>query len=436
MSKMEDNDSDQNQERLHSEQSVHDHAEGNETWRSWLWCCGNDPLDRSRRVRERRDTSMTARALLATNNTRAEENLSRSDVSRKVRVVRRAISILDRRIDGKEKSSVRSPTRLRRYREDLVSAVEQTFSRRHFYIFLMCQMRLVCRLNGEDGLSRPILVAVFVMSAGMSLKWMDVVRAPDINASPVQCSITEDLRYSGWEYLMQFDDENSEDTVYVLAARERRLMGSTVFDISLATSSPSTTWLFFDQSIIARLRSKNLFGTRWSLHLLRPGGRQYEMLNLLYTANLLRSSPSTHVARIWNLDEDRLPICLSRNGISNALIDKDSDRETHILRTRQAKYDAAEGVYQLDFRGRVKIASARNFQLEWDDRTPHRPCARDDDENEEDGSGCAQRMCFLFGRVREKDARSNTFAMDFEYPLSPLVAFALSLAQCSEKVAC
>ena len=73
---------------------------------------------------------------------------------------------------------------------------------------------------------------------------------------------------------------------------------------------------------------------------------------------------------------------------------------------------AEVNAYVLNFNGRVTMASVKNFQL---------VDAIDGDEN----------VVLQFGKVG-----ANVFTCDFQYPISPLQAFAVCLSSFDGKLAC
>lgn len=80
------------------------------------------------------------------------------------------------------------------------------------------------------------------------------------------------------------------------------------------------------------------------------------------------------------------------------------DEETNVLKSRTAKWSPKEQAFILNFNGRVKLASVKNFQL----------CMADDPH---------EKIVLQFGRVGQDE-----FTMDFSAPLTPLQAFAISLS--------
>lgn len=83
-----------------------------------------------------------------------------------------------------------------------------------------------------------------------------------------------------------------------------------------------------------------------------------------------------------------------------------------VYTNREPVYREDIGAYCLDFGGRVSMASVKNFQL----------------ISEEDPS---MGNVLQFGRVG-----ADLFTMDFQWPLSPFQAFAISLSSCDTKLAC
>lgn len=67
------------------------------------------------------------------------------------------------------------------------------------------------------------------------------------------------------------------------------------------------------------------------------------------------------------------------------------------------------GAFVLNFGGRVKVASVKNFQL----------CERD-----------VQDHIVQFGRIEGR----HSFTMDFQYPLTPMQAFAIAISSLQSKI--
>ena len=73
-------------------------------------------------------------------------------------------------------------------------------------------------------------------------------------------------------------------------------------------------------------------------------------------------------------------------------------------------YDSERGCFTINFNGRVKMASVKNFQLVHEESTDH--------------------IMLQFGRIAK-----DTFNVDIRYPMSPLQAFAICLTSLDSKIA-
>lgn len=84
------------------------------------------------------------------------------------------------------------------------------------------------------------------------------------------------------------------------------------------------------------------------------------------------------------------------------------------LRNRQPWWNVDLGAFVLNFGGRVRVASVKNFQL----------CEINDHENNNEN------IMLQFGRIEGR----HSFNMDFSYPLSPVQAFAISISSLQSKL--
>ena len=75
------------------------------------------------------------------------------------------------------------------------------------------------------------------------------------------------------------------------------------------------------------------------------------------------------------------------------------------------RWNDTVGAFVLNFNGRVTMASVKNFQL----------ITHDD----------AEKVVLQFGRVGKDD-----FTMDFQWPVTPFQAFAITLSSFDSKIAC
>eukprot|EP00195_Chlamydomonas_chlamydogama_P011442 CAMPEP_0202901248 /NCGR_PEP_ID=MMETSP1392-20130828/14147_1 /ASSEMBLY_ACC=CAM_ASM_000868 /TAXON_ID=225041 /ORGANISM="Chlamydomonas chlamydogama, Strain SAG 11-48b" /LENGTH=473 /DNA_ID=CAMNT_0049587785 /DNA_START=24 /DNA_END=1445 /DNA_ORIENTATION=+ len=90
------------------------------------------------------------------------------------------------------------------------------------------------------------------------------------------------------------------------------------------------------------------------------------------------------------------------------------EKNLAMLSTKPPEYDEALKAYTLDFKGRVKEASVKNFQLvHWDHNT--------------DRKGAD--LVLQFGKIEE-----DLYALDFAYPLNVETAFSIALASIDTKL--
>ena len=95
-----------------------------------------------------------------------------------------------------------------------------------------------------------------------------------------------------------------------------------------------------------------------------------------------------------------------------------------VMYNRTPVWNSQSQVYQLDFGGRVTQESAKNFQLELDN----------EQVEYEIGSRDLSHIFSLaqvlqFGRIR-----TDAYALDFQYPFSPLQAFSLAMANLTQRL--
>ena len=85
-----------------------------------------------------------------------------------------------------------------------------------------------------------------------------------------------------------------------------------------------------------------------------------------------------------------------------------------VLQNKSPKWNEHIGAYVLNFNGRVTMASVKNFQLVFPNKTDH--------QND---------IILQFGRVGK-----DRFTMDLKHPLTPLQAFGICLTSFDNKLAC
>ncbi|CAF2467091.1 unnamed protein product [Rotaria sp. Silwood2] len=86
--------------------------------------------------------------------------------------------------------------------------------------------------------------------------------------------------------------------------------------------------------------------------------------------------------------------------------DNQNDPSFYVMQNRPPLWNEQSQVYQLDFGGRVTLESAKNFQIEFKGK-----------------------QVIQFGRIE-----NNCYTLDFEWPFSPLQAFAVALANITQRL--
>lgn len=104
---------------------------------------------------------------------------------------------------------------------------------------------------------------------------------------------------------------------------------------------------------------------------------------------------------LYTLNSDEIEV--ADNGDANG------NHGLMLLQNRPPWWNIELGAFVLNFGGRVKVASVKNFQL----------CERN-----------VQDHLMQFGRIEGRHA----FTMDFQYPLSPLQAFAIAISSLQSKI--
>jgi len=98
---------------------------------------------------------------------------------------------------------------------------------------------------------------------------------------------------------------------------------------------------------------------------------------------------------------------------------------TFVLQQKKPKWNERTQSYNLNFHGRVKLASVKNFILIYvgQSRTENSELVNTDER---------EREALLFGKLNEQDH----FTMDCRWPLSPMQAFSICISSFDPKLAC
>ncbi|CAI0462086.1 unnamed protein product [Linum tenue] len=262
------------------------------------------------------------------------------------------------------------------------------------------------------------------------------LKQPGPRESPIQCYIRRDpltstfLLYSG---LMP--SEGKKDKLLLVAKRIRRTT-CTDFIISLVANDFSRS----SNNYIGRLRS-NFLGTKFTIldrqssyeaptqsgkrtsrngfHSRQPSSRtpssSYTIGTINYELNVLRTRGPRRMHCVMN------SIPVSSVEEESPMVIPGSLGEPLILKNRAPRWHEQLQCWCLNFRGRVTVASVKNFQLiaAYEPHHHNVPAAEHD------------RVLLQFGKIGK-----DIFSMDYSYPLSAFQAFALCLSSFDTKPAC
>lgn len=234
-------------------------------------------------------------------------------------------------------------------------------------------------------------------------------------------------------YFLHMEREDGRSPVFLLAGRKRKKVPTSTYLLSTDPTDLSRD----GQSYIASLRS-NVMGTVFSLTRKDSRDRSSSPGNSLASSNPCSSSAGGSSPDSWDPGEHngeelgvvlyksnvlgvsgprKMRVVLPKGGIARrqgVLLDKYRSRNTEdllILTSKEAHWDKLLHSYVLNYHGRAKQASVRNFQL----------CHHSDPEL----------VIMQLGRVD-----TNIFHMDFRSPLSALQAFGIALSSFDRKLAC
>lgn len=117
----------------------------------------------------------------------------------------------------------------------------------------------------------------------------------------------------------------------------------------------------------------------------------------------------------------------SDNNQNRSIETRNDDNDVIKIVNKEPFWDEKYGGHVLNFNGRVKVSSVKNFQLlmKSNNKSPLRS-TESQAKSDDDGSA----IVLQFGKIGK-----DTFALDFQYPLSPFQAFALCIASMDGKIA-
>ncbi|KAF2298573.1 hypothetical protein GH714_024168 [Hevea brasiliensis] len=186
---------------------------------------------------------------------------------------------------------------------------------------------------------------------------------------------------------------SNDDGKFLLAAREIQFLG-TKFTIYDAQPQPPNSG-----AKVAKCRSTRIVNMKQVSPRVPTGN--YPVAHVSYELNVLGSrSKSTRTENLQSV-----PLAGYKDGML-------------VLRNKAPRWHEQLQCWCLNFNGRVTVASVKNFQLV---ASPDNGVGRPEHEN----------VILQFGKVGK-----DVFTMDYQYPISAFLAFAICLSSFDTKIAC
>lgn len=295
------------------------------------------------------------------------------------------------------------------------------------------------------------------------------LKQPGPRDAPIQCFIKRDRATSTYRLYFGLTPSEDENDKLLLAAKKIRRATSTDFVISLVTDDFSRA----SNTYVGKLRS-NFLGTKFTIydsqpptdaaiqHISRQSRRfsakqvspklpayNYKASTISYELNVLRtrgprrmhcvmhSIPAASIQVGGSAPTPMSFASCSDDKSSSALVTKGNEpvtsvsspnlsssvepsRDSLVLKNKAPRWHEQLQCWCLNFRGRVTVASVKNFQLVASvDPSLNVPAAEQD------------KVILQFGKIGK-----DIFTMDYHYPLSAFQAFAICLSSFDTKPAC
>ncbi|KAL6346452.1 hypothetical protein AAG906_033248 [Vitis piasezkii] len=298
------------------------------------------------------------------------------------------------------------------------------------------------------------------------------LKQPGPRDSPIQCFIRRDRATSTYLLYFGLTPSEGQSDKLLLAARRIRRPTSTDFVISLVADDFSRA----SNTYVGKLRS-NFLGTKFTIYdsqppydtAVQPNSRSsrrfhskqvsprvpacnYSVATISYELNVLRTRGprrmqcTMHSIPISSIqeggtaptptsfpqpfDEQFSPSpCLRKKdpvtdicstSLSEPLVPVQGSGDPLILKNKAPRWHEHLQCWCLNFRGRVTVASVKNFQLVASVEPSHNVSAVEQDK-----------VILQFGKIGK-----DIFTMDYRYPLSAFQAFAICLSSFDTKPAC
>jgi len=227
---------------------------------------------------------------------------------------------------------------------------------------------------------------------------------------------------------LRMDDDMEHKGLFLMAAKRQTGNKTSNYHISMDQHN------FDDHSkcYLGKVRS-NFLGNEYVIYddgvapkkagALDRGDREIrlETGGIIYGVNVVAAQPRDMTVV--------LPETIKAGGLTNGIIQgfKAGQRNigTFVLQQKKPKWNERTQSYNLNFHGRVKLASVKNFILIYvgQSRAEDADVAKTEERDRE---------ALLFGKLNEQDQ----FTMDCRWPLSPMQAFAICISSFDPKLAC
>lgn len=237
---------------------------------------------------------------------------------------------------------------------------------------------------------------------------------------------------SGWFgkyplFELRLDDEMEHGGMFLMCAKRQTGNKTSNYHLSMDRQ----TFDDHSKSYLGKVRS-NFLGNEYVIYDdgvapkkagdLNRGDREIrrETGAIMYSVNVVAAQPRDMTVV--------LPETSRADGVTNGIISgykAGRNVGTFVLQQKKPKWSDRTQSYNLNFHGRVKLASVKNFILIYvgQSRTENSELAHTDER---------EREALLFGKYNEQDH----FTMDCRWPLSPMQAFAICISSFDPKLAC
>ncbi|PWA85488.1 F-box domain, cyclin-like protein [Artemisia annua] len=279
------------------------------------------------------------------------------------------------------------------------------------------------------------------------------LKQPGPRDAPIQCYIKRDRVTSIFRLYFGLTPSEDESDKLLLAAKKTRRATSTEFLISLVADDFSRA----SSTYVGKLRS-NFLGTKFTVYDSQPPSDEafkanhsrssrrfhtkqvsprlpacnYNIATITYELNVLR----TRGPRRMNCSMTYIPISSIQAGgtaptpksfpqenppLSSPSVKSDTfSMDSLVLKNKSPRWHEQLQCWCLNFKGRVTVASVKNFQL---------VASVDPSHNVSDAE--QNKVILQFGKIGQ-----DMFTMDYRYPLSAYQAFAICLSSFDTKPAC